>query len=148
MSSLAEELIALGRNLPLSFRVGEWMAGSEMAAKAVPAVVPKDLPPNYTPHRFAMAATFPMPALPRDNPLIEERIGLGRRLFHETALSADGSIACASCHGRRPVFPTRVGSVRASEVSRALGSPWPWSISPGSTSSFGTVEPGRCGSRC
>ncbi len=95
---------ALGRNLPLSFRVGEWMAGSEMAAKAVPAVVPKDLPPNYTPHRFAMAATFPMPALPRDNPLIEERIGLGRRLFHETALSADGSIACASCHGASTGF--------------------------------------------
>ena len=95
---------ALGRNLPLSFRVGEWLEATEVAAKAVPAVAPKDLPPNYTPHRFAMAATFPMPALPRDNPLIEERIGLGRRLFHETALSADGSIACASCHGASTGF--------------------------------------------
>jgi cytochrome c peroxidase len=90
---------ALGQNLPLSFRTGELLDGTGVSVKAVPPVVPKDLPPNYTPHRFAMAATFPIPALPRDNPLIDERIGLGRRLFHETALSADGSIACASCHG-------------------------------------------------
>jgi len=90
---------ALGQNLPLSFRTVELLDGTGVSVKAVPPVVPKDLPPNYTPHRFAMAATFPIPALPRDNPLIDERIGLGRRLFHETALSADGSIACASCHG-------------------------------------------------
>ncbi|NBP24874.1 MAG: cytochrome C peroxidase [Proteobacteria bacterium] len=95
---------ALGRNLPLSFRTVELLDGTGVSVKAVPPVVPKDLPPNYTPHRFAMAATFPMPALPRDNPLIEERIGLGRRLFHETALSADGSIACASCHGASTGF--------------------------------------------
>ena len=96
---------ALGRNLPLSFRAGELLDSPGVAQKAtVPPVVPKDLPSKYTPHRFAMAGTFPMLALPRDNPLIEERIALGRRLFQETALSADRSISCASCHAAATGF--------------------------------------------
>jgi cytochrome c peroxidase len=92
---------ALAGNLPLSFRVREIQEASEEAAHRVPMVGtqgPKDLPPNPTPFRFSMAASFPMPALPLDNPLIEERVRLGRRLFHEAALSADRSISCASCH--------------------------------------------------
>jgi cytochrome c peroxidase len=95
---------ALGKNLPLSFRAGELLDGTGFVAKAIPPVVPKDLPSKYTPHRFAMAATFPIPALPRDNPLIEERISLGQRLFRETALSIDGSLACASCHAAATGF--------------------------------------------
>lgn len=95
---------ALGQNLPLSFRARELLDGSGVAGKAVPRVVPKDLPSKYTPHRFAMAGTFPIPPLPRDNPLIEERISLGRRLFRETALSVDGSLACASCHAAATGF--------------------------------------------
>ena len=96
---------ALGGNLPLSFRVRDRLEESpSLSVKAVPPVVPKDLPSKYTPHRFAMAGTFPMPALPRDNPLIEERIALGRRLFQETALSADRSISCASCHAAATGF--------------------------------------------
>ncbi|MDH4373089.1 MAG: cytochrome c peroxidase [Verrucomicrobiota bacterium] len=95
---------ALGKNLPLSFRAGDLLDSLGVAEKAVPPVVPKDLPPKYTPHRFAMAGTFPIPPLPRDNPLIEERIALGRRLFQETALSADRSISCASCHAAASGF--------------------------------------------
>ena len=95
---------ALGKNLPLSFRAGDLLDSLGVAEKAVPPVVPKDLPPKYTPHRFAMAGTFPIPPLPRDNPLIEERIALGRRLFQETALSADRSISCASCHAAATGF--------------------------------------------
>jgi cytochrome c peroxidase len=45
-----------------------------------------------------MSQNFPLPKLPRDNPLIEERVALGKALFHETALSKDGSLSCASCH--------------------------------------------------
>jgi len=36
--------------------------------------------------------------VPKDNPLIESSIELGRRLFYTTELSANGSIACVSCH--------------------------------------------------
>lgn len=36
--------------------------------------------------------------VPADNPPTAETIALGRRLYYDTALSIDGSIACASCH--------------------------------------------------
>ena len=35
---------------------------------------------------------------PDDNPLTAERIELGRRLFFDRRLSADGRVSCASCH--------------------------------------------------
>jgi cytochrome c peroxidase len=39
----------------------------------------------------------PLP-IPENNPPTAETIALGRRLFYDTVLSADGTIACASCH--------------------------------------------------
>lgn len=36
--------------------------------------------------------------VPEDNPLTPEKIALGRRLFVDKALSADRTVACASCH--------------------------------------------------
>ena len=36
--------------------------------------------------------------VPADNPLTAEKIALGRQLYFDKRLSADGSIACASCH--------------------------------------------------
>src|SRR6185295_5732458 len=47
---------------------------------------------------------FPRPDLPHDNPLIEERVQLGERLFHETALSRDGTLSCSSCHAASAAF--------------------------------------------
>jgi cytochrome c peroxidase len=44
---------------------------------------------------------LPVPEL---NPLTNEKIELGRRLFHDRRLSRDGSIACASCHDPRRAF--------------------------------------------
>jgi cytochrome c peroxidase len=38
------------------------------------------------------------PVIPIDNPLTEEGIALGKRLFFDPILSGDGSQACASCH--------------------------------------------------
>src|SRR5207253_6023095 len=35
---------------------------------------------------------------PEDNPLTEARVQLGRKLFFDPILSADHTIACASCH--------------------------------------------------
>jgi cytochrome c peroxidase len=36
--------------------------------------------------------------IPADNPLTEEKIELGKRLYFETRLSIDSSLSCASCH--------------------------------------------------
>ncbi len=59
---------------------------------------PLYMPEKYTPYAFEMSTTFPVPDLPRDNPLIKERIELGEKLFHDPALSWDNSISCVSCH--------------------------------------------------
>jgi cytochrome c peroxidase len=40
---------------------------------------------------------FP-PEVPADNPITPERVALGRKLYFDTRLSIDGSVACASCH--------------------------------------------------
>lgn len=68
------------------------------------AVTPKFLPKEFKPYRFTMSRRFPMPLLPRDNPLLEERVALGRSLFHDTSLSSNGMVSCASCHDVRKAF--------------------------------------------
>ncbi len=35
---------------------------------------------------------------PQDNPTTQKKIALGKQLFFDTRLSADGSLSCASCH--------------------------------------------------
>ena len=88
---------ALAANLPGAFRVRQVMSAAPAISQPSP-VKPLYLPAKYTPYRFTMSGTFPVPDLPRDNPLLEERVALGKKLFNEAALSRDGSISCASCH--------------------------------------------------
>jgi cytochrome c peroxidase len=42
--------------------------------------------------------------IPKDNPLTKEKIALGRELYFDPRLSADGSISCASCHNPKFAF--------------------------------------------
>lgn len=51
-----------------------------------------------------LPAHFPTPTAPDDNPLTAASIELGRHLFYDTRLSADGSISCASCHKQELAF--------------------------------------------
>ncbi len=92
---------ALVANLPGAFRVRQVTSPETSSGKGTP-VHPLFLPEKFTPYRFTMSATFPIPDLPRDNPLTDERVGLGNALFHDPALSRDGTISCASCHS--PAF--------------------------------------------
>ncbi len=43
-------------------------------------------------------------AIPLENPQTPEKIALGQRLFFEGRLSADGSVACSSCHNPARAF--------------------------------------------
>jgi len=94
---------ALDQNLTGAFSVGQILSSVPDNANA-PPVKPLYLPVKFTAYRFTMGSTFPIPDLPRDNPLIEERVALGQKLFQETALSRDSSISCASCHQPADVF--------------------------------------------
>jgi len=51
-----------------------------------------------TPYTIEIPPFFPPMDIPADNPLTEEGIELGRLLFWEKELSADGSMSCGSCH--------------------------------------------------
>lgn len=72
-----------------------------------------------TPYRFRLAKGFPVPDLPTDYPLSNERVALGRVLFHDPALSRNGTISCASCHQQKHAF---TDSKRFSEgVDKQIG---------------------------
>jgi cytochrome c peroxidase len=59
--------------------------------------VPKDtLPAKLTLDDIPVG--LPARDVPKDNPLTEARVALGRRLFFDPILSADNTVACASCH--------------------------------------------------
>jgi cytochrome c peroxidase len=98
---------ALVANLPGAFRVHR-IASSAPVVENLPPVTPIDLPEKFTPYRFTMSRTFPMPDLPRDNPLIQERVALGERLFNDKALSRDGTISCATCHQADAAFTDKL----------------------------------------
>lgn len=41
---------------------------------------------------------FPVPAVPRDNPMSVAKVELGRHLFYDRRLSINNTMSCASCH--------------------------------------------------
>ncbi len=94
--------LVIGRNLGQSFRA----AALEPAVPDQPTTPPLriEMAPGARPYRFPVPARFPLPALPRDNPLTEEGVALGRRLFHDASLSVNGRQSCASCHQEDAAF--------------------------------------------
>ncbi len=52
----------------------------------------------------ALPAGVAVPAIPSDNGMTAAKVALGRRLFYDRALSADGSMACADCHQQEKGF--------------------------------------------
>lgn len=63
---------------------------------------------TYTPTLIQPADIFPaelgMPNLPKDNPLTEEGVLLGKLLFYDPILSIDSTISCGSCHQQKYAF--------------------------------------------
>jgi cytochrome c peroxidase len=69
-------------------------------------------------------------AIPPDNPQTPEKIALGQGLFFERRLSADGTVACSSCHDPKQAFTDgrpvsigiegRVGQRNAPTILNAL----------------------------
>jgi cytochrome c peroxidase len=57
------------------------------------------LPTNTTPFKVNYPNYFPSPIYDFDkNPLTQEGIDLGRKLFYDPILSKDSSISCSNCH--------------------------------------------------
>ncbi len=64
-------------------------------------------------HDFEAPFVFGRFQLPADNPLTQEAVELGRRLFYDPRLSGDNTVSCSTCHLQRLAFtdgkPTAVG---------------------------------------
>lgn len=57
-----------------------------------------------TPYQWRLPPGFPAPRIPEDNALTVEKVELGRRLFYDEQLSANGTQSCASCHQQSRAF--------------------------------------------
>jgi cytochrome c peroxidase len=101
-----------------------------------PALIPKDTLPKDLP---CDQVPLGLPARPasKDNPVTAARVALGRKLFFDPILSADRTVACASCHHPDHGFASvdarprgvggRTGNRRApSLLNRAYGTAFFW----------------------
>jgi cytochrome c peroxidase len=77
-----------------TFCVLAWGACYAGDASSVPV---DTLPPALSLERIPLGLSSERP-VPKDNPLTEAKVQLGRRLFFDPILSDDGTVACASCH--------------------------------------------------
>lgn len=48
--------------------------------------------------------SIPLPRVPEDNPMTEQKFQLGRHLFYDTRLSTNGTVSCATCHHQEKAF--------------------------------------------
>lgn len=105
---------ALVKNLAAAFRVRKvTVMNDQQVAAADPR--PLYLPEKFTPFPFRMSATFPMPDLPRDNPLTVERVTLGKKLFFDERLSINNEQSCADCHSPDKAFTDGRRTARGAE---------------------------------
>jgi hypothetical protein len=105
---------ALVANLPGAFRVHR--IGSLTDAQiAFAHSKPLYLPAKFTPYPFQMSSTFPIPDLPRDNPLLVERVELGKKLFFDKRVSINDQQSCAGCHSPEKAFTDGRRTARGAE---------------------------------
>jgi cytochrome c peroxidase len=77
--------------------------------------------------RWPALARYEAMAIPADNPMSQDKVDLGRQLFHDVRMSGDNSHACVSCH--RPEHGLSDGVQRPAgaygkTVGRACPSLW------------------------
>ncbi|MGE9270213.1 MAG: MbnP family protein [Verrucomicrobiales bacterium] len=105
----------LKQNLPTSFRIAGIHRGGLPRPPDPPP--PFDLPASPKAYPITLPTHIPLPSLPSDNPLLRSRVDLGERLFHDTLLSKNHNLSCASCHqgtvmsDPRPLSPGTDGRV-------------------------------------
>jgi cytochrome c peroxidase len=74
------------------------------AGKAPPLPRPGPLASPRSLHQVGFPAELTKKVIPPDNPQTTEKIALGQKLFFDGRLSADGTMACATCHDPARAF--------------------------------------------
>ena len=79
--------------------------GAEPGADDDPVVPPaRGFDENELRAVLGVPARLGVPAFPIDNPPSSEKLALGRRLFYDRRLSANGTQSCGTCHLQRLAF--------------------------------------------
>lgn len=86
-----------------SFTVRSVRADTFQSRETMPSNVPTGRT-RGAPYRLNISDRLPRVTLPADNPLTQEGVELGRRLFHEKKLSRHEQQSCASCHEQQRAF--------------------------------------------
>jgi cytochrome c peroxidase len=73
-------------------------AQAPFSSGAEPLAQPK------SPQQVGVPADATREAIPSDNPQTPAKIALGQKLFFDARLSADGTVACSTCHDPRQAF--------------------------------------------
>src|SRR6187401_3457684 len=60
--------------------------------------------PALTPYKLEIPSGLPAMDIPADNPLTEEGVALGRKLFYDPILSGNNTMSCGSCHRQQFAF--------------------------------------------
>ncbi len=77
---------------------GALLAFSCGTQKETPKVVETVVRPVGTPVEIGTPLGLPPVPIPENNKPTAETIALGKKLYYDTLLSADGTVSCASCH--------------------------------------------------
>ena len=110
-------------SVAIVFLLGVSLTGCAPSEPPAPVYQPEILP---LPEQLA---TYEEMSIPEDNPMTPEKVALGRQLFFDKRLSADGSRSCYSCHlcenGLTDGLPTAIGALNK-KLSRS--SPTLWNV--------------------
>ncbi len=68
------------------------------------AAVYTNISPALTPYIFNIPAGLPPIHIPDNNPMSVEGVALGKKLFYDNILSANGTMNCGSCHLQNYAF--------------------------------------------
>lgn len=95
--------LALSKRLASAFRL---ISVHQDLYQSVQTDTAPSLPAAPGTHAYPLAVTqrFPQIKLPADNPLTQEGVSLGEKLFHDPRLSINHTQSCASCHDRGLAF--------------------------------------------
>ncbi|MBE2319387.1 di-heme enzyme [Solirubrobacter sp. CPCC 204708] len=77
------------------------LAGIAAASFVVHSMASASAPPQY---RWELPKGFPKPNVPKNNPMSDAKVAVGRRLFYDVRLSGNGTQSCGSCHRQELAF--------------------------------------------
>jgi cytochrome c peroxidase len=100
-------LLCCGREHPEAASAKETGRGDttkQASGKAPPIPKAGPLAKPRSPRQVGLPVELTRKVIPRDNPQTPEKIALGQKLFFDGRLSADGTVACATCHNPARAF--------------------------------------------